>query len=118
MEHQDWTTVILKKNKSNDTGNIKKSTPPKTGLGIKIKNLEDNESEKLQSIPTSTKEMGKEIKIGRETKEMGQRDLDKLCNFPANTIRNYENGSAVVVPGQLSKINKVLGTRIKKPKAN
>ena len=69
------------------------------------------------SIVHCTAELSKQIQQARCAKEppVSQRDLDKKCNFPPNTVRDYENGTATVIPVQLTILSRELGVQLKRP---
>ena len=69
------------------------------------------------SLPHSTVDLGQAIQSGRTAKKMSQSDLDKKCNFPANTVKNYESGKAIVKPSDITKMEHELGVKLPRPKA-
>ena len=78
---------------------------------------ERQEQKGLVSITTCPRELSIQIQQARGAMEpkVTQKDLDKKCNFPPNTVRDYENGSANVVPAQLNILARVLGVQLKRP---
>jgi len=78
---------------------------------------ERQEHKGLVSITTCPHELSIQIQQARCAMEpkVSQKDLDKKCNFPQNTIRDYENGTANVVPAQLNILSKILGVQLKRP---
>ena len=68
------------------------------------------------ALPYSTVELGKQIQTARTTKGMKQEDLDKACNFPKNTTRDYENSKCVVKQDQITKMERALGVKLSRPK--
>jgi ribosome-binding protein aMBF1 (putative translation factor) len=69
------------------------------------------------AIVHCTAELSKQIQQARCAKEppLSQKDLDKKCNFPSNTVRDYENGTASVVPSQLAILSRELNVQLKRP---
>lgn len=65
-------------------------------------------------------DLSKEIQKARMKIEppMSQKDLDHKCNFPPNTIKNYECGKANVNSQQLNTIEKHLGVKLPRPSKN
>jgi putative transcription factor len=127
MSDQDWNTRVLKKDvklttdQKLKTGELAKVS--RTGLNkssgksiLGSKDANDFDPENISKLPTSTLELKHAIQEARKNKKMSQADLDKACNFPRNTIRDYENGKAVLVPDQLNKMNTVLGVKLPRPK--
>ena len=78
-----------------------------------IKSKIDNEEIKLSTISA---EMSKSIKNARAEKNLSQVDLAKRCNLAKDRIRDYENGKATPIRGELVIINNVLGLNLKMPK--
>jgi len=64
----------------------------------------------------SNHDLGLQIQQARLAKKMNQKELDQKCNFPKNTINEYESGKAIYNQTQIDTISKVLGIRLKKPK--
>lgn len=112
---QDWTPIVLHKQISSTdaarSGHV--ISIPKYSTNSINKFIDDNE---IHPINISTKEIGLVIQNGRKQKNLSQKDLDKLCNFPPNTCQLYENGKAVIVTEQLNKIAKHLGIKIPRHK--
>lgn len=106
--HQDWTPVVLKKS----TPVQKKSITPQSEQAIRANKIDNGEI----TLPTSTIELRKQIQQARTAKGLTQDKLNVLCNFPKNTVQQYENGSAVVNMGHISKISKILGVKLVAPK--
>jgi ribosome-binding protein aMBF1 (putative translation factor) len=46
--------------------------------------------------------------MGRISKNLTQEELNTKCNFPKNTIKDYENCIAIVNTQQLNKLNNIL----------
>lgn len=69
------------------------------------------------SIVHCTLELSRQIQQARCAKNppLSQKDLDKKCNFPSNTVRDYENGTATVIPDQLNILSRELGVQLKRP---
>jgi hypothetical protein len=82
-----------------DPGNIKTTvviTPRELGLAIQQARM----ALKSRTDPTKT---------------MTQTELNQLCGFPANTVKNYETCAAAIVPTQIDKLNRVLGVKLPRP---
>lgn len=125
---QDWEQRVLKKDNRVKTTEEKL----KTGEMVKVvrqginknskstsgssKSDNDFDPENISKPVTSTLELKLAIQQARTTKKWTQSDLDKLCNFPSGTIRDYENGTAVIKADQLNKLNKAFGVKLPRPK--
>lgn len=108
MEHQDWKIVTLRKNTQNTkTHNVNKQ----------YKNNDYNPVNCIQPN-ISNMELGKAINKARCAKLLTLSDLDKKCCFPKNTVKNYENCTAIIIPSQINKLNDVLGVVLPRPKKN
>lgn len=60
-------------------------------------------------LPTSNRELAQKIQQYRSAKKWTQDEFNRLCAFPANTIKNYENCSAVAQQQQIDVMKRVLG---------
>ncbi len=115
FQHQDWNKVILKNPNANKTTN-KKNGPAGHAVPAGHAKPENFDPSNIQNVNISSNELGKAISKARSEKKLKQDQLDKLCCFPANTINKYENGKAVVVSSQITKMNSVLGVVLPRPK--
>lgn len=107
MNKDDFKPTILKPNYKAVKQNTH-PTPDKTMLRV------ENGEIKLQTAP---REMGIAMQQARKAKNnMTQDELAKKCNVKKSVINSYENGSTIVQQSVLDKINKVLGTTLKRPK--
>jgi hypothetical protein len=131
---QDWEPVILQKKRTDKDiiksgggtvvkKNVSNSNSNKVDNG---KSANDFDPEHIKKPPTSNIEMGKAIERGRmakkiikngEEKSMTQADLDRICNLPPNTVKNYENANSdtVVIPAHLLAIERALAIKIPRP---
>jgi ribosome-binding protein aMBF1 (putative translation factor) len=124
MSDQDWTPVVITKRKtksellkSGERRILEKK--PEAGAnhhssitGYEVRNLESTEL----VAPIRSDTIALQIQQARQIKSMSQADLNKACNLPLNTVRRYENGTAVIKQNELTAMSKVLGISIKKPK--
>ena len=91
---QDWEPVILKKEPVNSY-KPKEKDPVQRVMNVNIQNA---------------------IKQARLNIKMSQKDLAKQLNVDIGVIISYENGKAVPNNGFISKIEKILNTKL--PRAN
>lgn len=133
MNHQDWEPVILRREKtkeekikSGDVTAVRRQQPSNNhNASVSKKLANDFDPENMQKLVTSNHELGKAIQVARTNvasradpdRAMTQSELDQACSFPKNTVRDYENGSAKIVPEQLNTLNRVLGVVLPRPKA-
>jgi hypothetical protein len=69
---------------------------------------------KLQSVG---RDFGIKISTARASLKLTQIELNKTCSFPVGTIRDIENGTAVVTQQQVDTLRRILGIRdLIKPK--
>ena len=96
------------------------STKQKYQAGKNIQNKSDIDMRKIENeeirLPTSTLDIKKLMQETRTLKGWSQEDLARNCGLPKETIRNYENGKAIVKQSEIAKINRALGIHLKKPK--
>ena len=122
---QDLTPVVFRKLKtkkelirSGETETVAKSTGTtnkQTQQIVSKKVATDFDPENISQPLTSNIDLGKAIALARASKGLSQADVDKQCNFPKNTVRDYENGKAIINHDFISKLNNVLGTRLPRP---
>jgi len=87
---------------------IEPKNKPKSNNNIKYQKLNDFENE-IDNVKIADRELARAIQMSRINKNMTQDELNKKCNFPKNTIRDYENCIAIVNTQQLNKLNIILG---------
>ena len=90
MSGQDWEPVVLKK-----------ETKPKS---------ENKEKEPAQRVMTIN--IQNAIRQARTNVKMSQKDLAQKLNVNISVIIDYENGKAIPNNGFITKIEKVLNTKI------
>ena len=122
MDSQDWTTVTIKKTPKPVSG----SSAPKITYTSKAQSALANDFDPEHSVPkiqTSTRELGQAIQMARMAKKspsnpekvMTQSELDNLCRFAKNTVRDYENGTAPIIGPQIDAMNRMLGVKLPRP---
>ena len=118
MDHQDWTPVVLKKPVKTVQKEQVVRQSGNSGSGSQLsKNVrEEFDPEKIKPVKKADFPLAQAIKNARATKNITQKDLDKQCQFPANTINSYESQTAVIVPAQLVKMERVLGCKLPRNK--
>lgn len=108
MEHQDWTTVILKR---------RPTRPTTRGLELdgnsmrlaKLADMECPESPKKRVASDSLQELiRKRIEL-----KLNQEKADQLCHFPRHTFRGIESRRNLPSPVQQQVIQKHLGVQLK-----
>lgn len=125
LEHQDWTTVVLKKKNSNkkpkatddNSEKVKKFTASKNSQkqvstpAYKIEEKVDSDDYKTPKVSYS---LQMQIQQARQAKNWSQKQLAQASNIQQGIIRDYENGT--IIPNQLDivKIGKALGCSLHK----
>lgn len=114
MEHQDWTTVILTKpkstlNKSNNNSNNKSN---KNNVGHITKKQREIEGDDIIKPKKISNDIKISIQKARLAKKMSQKELAQALGVQQQIIVNYENGKAIPNNQFISKIEKMLNTKI------
>lgn len=117
MEHQDWTTVIIKKRSSNGNHITNKNN------SIELKNKKINENARLLKLDVMDGvELPKKYiqpeslqSLIRKRIEMNltQDKADQLCNFPRNFFKDVESKRIVPNEKQQSLIQKYFNIQLK-----
>ena len=118
VDEQDWTPVGWDKKKDavKKESVVRPSVNPQ-GSGQLTKNVrEEFDPSKIEAPLKSDLTLGQAIQKARTALGFTQDKLNKDCMFPANTVKTYENGSAVVSPEQINKMEKVLRVKLPRPK--
>jgi len=125
LPSQDWKPIILREEKGpkySNFGDEEIGYFAQVGQNKNTVNITKLEK-KLDDgyIPqTVTKNMARQISEVRNSlempdgKSMTQEDLAKACNLPVNIIRDYENGTVIPRPGEISIIASVLKVKLNK----
>ena len=121
MDHQDWTTVVLKRRV---TRREMGQSPPLSGSGaIEARDADRNERirmAKLDHIDYSEapkKQVASESLQALIRKRMelkiNQDKADQLCQFPRHTLKGIESRRILPTMAQQSTIQKILGIQLK-----
>jgi len=110
MDGQDWDPVVIKRTAQRHV--VK-------GAGVKLPSLTAAAAEQRRA---ETAEVPKPKVLSAESRtQMMQRraamkktqvEINQLCGFPANTIREIEAGRLTPNAGQLIRLNNVLRTKL------
>ena len=118
MEHQDWTTVVLKRRptKLSDGGQGRVQGQRPNGSDqnerfrlAKLSEADYTEAPKKQVISESLQEL---IRKRMELK-LNQDMADHLCHFPRHTFKGVESRRILPSSAQQSAIQKHLGVQLK-----
>jgi ribosome-binding protein aMBF1 (putative translation factor) len=111
MSDQDWEPVVIRSSGAAKSAAAKKmagnKVAPEVAHARKV--LESEIAKPKQLAPESRQE----IVTKRAEMKKTQVELNQLCNFPVNTIREIEAGRLCPTIGQLNTLNRVLKTGLK-----
>jgi ribosome-binding protein aMBF1 (putative translation factor) len=95
MDHQDFKTVVLRKNNTTHSSNhVKPKSPPK----------EDG----MVVVPkTFTKEFGNKLAAQRQSSNMNRKDLSLKLNVKESVIADIENGKQLYDGNLVHKMKKL-----------
>ena len=104
MDHQNWTPVILHgKNPSKATSTGTGIRPKSTGEGAHLAKLERDEIGKSKVLASESR---KDLVAARLALKKTQVEIDRLCAFPPNTLRDLESGKLTPTTQQLNRLNR------------
>ena len=106
MEHQDWTTVVLKRR------NPKDSKPAVDTEKIRLAKLEQTDD----YAPPKKRVSGESIQaLIRKRMELGltQEKADQKCSFPKNTFKDIESHKSLPNSAQQSALQRHFGVQLK-----
>ena len=112
MDCQDWNTTTITSTKATAAAKAAASAPRKIAPEVA-------HARKLADAETATRakqlapESRQEIVTKRAAMKKSQVELNQLCNFPVNTMREIEAGRLTPNIGQLNTLNRVLKTGLK-----
>jgi ribosome-binding protein aMBF1 (putative translation factor) len=112
MDCQDWTPTTITSSKATATKAAAASTARKVAPEVAhARKVEQAD------VPVKPKQLApesrQEIVNKRAAMKKSQVELNQLCNFPVNTIREIEAGRLTPTIGQLNTLNRVLKTGLK-----
>jgi ribosome-binding protein aMBF1 (putative translation factor) len=113
MDCQDWNSVTIHNTAGRPQGSAPvPATPPKfTSEAGAARKLADADAP--LKIKTFTPASRQEIVARRAAMKKSQVELNQLCSFPPNTIREIEAGRLAPTIGQLNTLNRILKTGLK-----
>ena len=120
MEHQDWTTVVLKRRPTKRESELSQL---RAAGGIEMRDSQRNERvrmAKVDSIDYSeapkkqiTSESLQDLIRKRMELKLNQEKADQLCNFPKHTFKSIESRRILPSPAQQSLIQRHIGVQLK-----
>ena len=111
MDHQDWTPVVF--HKPNQSNQVAKTnvTPGMTKQTRELINSND-----IVLPPKIGIDFRKAMQSARNAKKISQKQLATILQVPPKTIMEYENGKAIPNNQFISKMERVLQTKLPRPK--
>jgi len=110
-DSQDWTQVVLKKNKVATTSRIQeKRTPEAQRIGALERKIDNNETIVRKKVTSDTM---RALVSSRLDKKLTQDGADMLCGFPKHTFREIEAGRLLPNSRHMSTLQKLFGVPIK-----
>jgi len=112
MDGQDWNTLRIQGTKAtistraSPAKTVAKNTTPDVASQ---RGLEQQET--AQKAKTLSTESRTQIMQLRAAMKKTQVELNQMCQFPANTVRDIESGRIVPTPSQLIRLNRALQMR-------
>jgi ribosome-binding protein aMBF1 (putative translation factor) len=100
MDHQDWTTVTMKRTPSKPSG--QKIAAAQAAVHAARLDSDDVKM-KRKRLTTESRQA---LVAARVAEKKGQRDVDKELAFPPNTIRDFEAGTAAPSGAQISALQR------------
>ena len=105
LSHQDWKTIVVKKDKKDNIKNSKKKPSNTTlkNISVEKKAEEGNLEQKKYFL-----ELRQSIMKGRSAKSLTQKQLANSINLPLQVISDIESGKGVCNPQHINEIKRFL----------
>lgn len=120
MEHQDWTTVVLKRRVTTRSSQGQQGQGQQ---GVEVRDADRNERIRMAKMAEMdyaeapkkqvASESLQELIRKRMELKINQDKADQLCHFPRHTFRAIESRRTLPTPAQQSAIQKHLGVQLK-----
>ncbi len=111
MDCQDWETVKIQ-SKKQAAPQIETRPAATTGSqeAARLRKLEQSEYVKPKMLSAESRTVLVQMRVGMKK---NQTELNQLCCFPVNTIKEIEAGRLCPTTSQLNTLNRVLKTSLK-----
>ncbi len=111
MSDQDWEPIRIHSAGATAAAKSLRTAAPKVAPEVAhARKLADAEIAKPKQLAAESRQ---EIVAKRAAMKKSQVELNQLCNFPVNTIREIEAGRVCPSIGQLNTLNRILKTGLK-----
>ena len=115
MSHQDWTPLQIR-----SAGAVRAAHAATTAAVSAARSAAAAAAAEREDAPLkpshrtlSAESRAELVRIRASERKLSQVQLNTLCSFPPNTIRDFENGRLSPTPTQLNVLNRVLHTAFK-----
>lgn len=110
MDGQDWNTVVLKGAKSaTKNGSSAGKVPNLTAAAAEQRRADAAEVPKRKALTSESRTQMMQLRAAMKKTQV---ELNQLCSFPVNTIRDIEAGRLTPNASQLIRLNAVLKTKM------
>lgn len=107
MDCQDWEAVTVRRRSA-------AAHHPSAAAGTRALRTVESEEYKLPTKSLSAESRAEIVRLRTSrVPKLTQAELNTLCSFPPNTIRDIESGRVCPSPTQLNVLNRVLRTTLK-----
>jgi len=128
MEHQDWTTVVLKRRLTKREAGRSSNGLSVGGAGgaggaVETRDLDRNQRIRMAKIDQMDYTEAPKKQVASESLQdlirkrmelkVNQDKADQLCNFPRHTLKGIESRRILPTPAQQSILQKILGVQLK-----
>jgi len=107
MDGQDWDPVILKR--SGPRRVVKGAGTAVTAAAAEQRRAEAAELPKPKVLSAESRTQMMQLRAAMKKTQV---EINQLCGFPANTIRDIESGTLTPNAGQLIRLNNILRTKL------
>lgn len=105
MDHQDWTTVVVRNPSKAPRQTVERKD------NAEARRLYKLDTEEVKPIKKRlTADSRRDLSAARCALKKSQRDIDKELAFPPNTIRDFEAGTVAPSGAQISSLHRYFAT--------
>lgn len=111
MDGQDWNPLTITSKVAVAAAKAARAGPPVTAEAAQARRVAAADGP--VKLKTLLPESRQELIAKRVALKKNQAELNTLCNFPPNTIREIEAGRQTPSSGQLNTLNRILKAALK-----
>jgi hypothetical protein len=105
MEHQDWETVKLRGRR------VEMRDPAAIAKRDAARRLEKLDEDLAPKRKRLTVESRRGLAAARAAVKKTQREIDALCAFPPNSVRDFESGTVVPSGAQIGSLHRMFAAQ-------